>query len=517
MSHNEVNHMDTQHETPIDSGEHNEKFELLILSEAGKPIYSYTKREDAVTLVPLCSALMEYAQKTQHETLRSVKTSDNLNITFMSRSPLIFIVIHQVDSYLDPVILVDQVEAQVISILTAKYLKKVFVERPTFDLKKLIYGSEKLIDAITNLSAFVMKLEWPWVQSFLAVTSTSQSSNVGTTMSQPLPSRPHRVLVPIVSMLSSARESIQSILSNVVSSNSKNIVFSLLFRVYKIEERDDETQSQPGTSDEAVSEDNDKSMRFKLMAVCNHHDKHKIKIADIHIVLALVTGSRFQLGSAESLWLPVCLPRFNSDAFLHSYISCLNNTENCIVMMSIDRDEFTTCQKMRNIVEEKLDVFLKDSNHQKSKVFDQISPLVHPVLLDLQDKLMSNTLSEEELAEVQQQAKIYNSKLELFHARQLQFLWYQTNRQVLWWQRSANKQLSPTLFYVTKKMLNSSLKILWLKLADDTVFLGWHVATFQLYAQFDSTITATEATEVVQRITTWIRKEEDNFSIKDYK
>lgn len=476
------------------------KFELLILSEAGKPVYSYTKREDAVTLVPLCSALMEYAQKTQHETLRSVKTSDDLCISFMSRSPLIFIVIHQINSYLDATILVDQVEAQVISILTAKYLKKVFIERPTFDLKKLIYGSEKLIDAITNLSAFITRLEWPWVQSFLAVT--------GPTLSQPLPSRPHRVLVPIVSMLPSARDGIQTILGNVVSSNSKNIVFSLLFRVYKKEERDDDTDNTSGIGDEAI--------RFKLMALCNHHDRHKIKIADIHIILALITGSRVQLGSAESLWLPVCLPRFNRDAFLHTYISCLNEMENCIVMMSIDRDEFSICQIMRNLIEEKLDAYLKDNN-QKSKVFDQISPLVHPVLLELQDKLMSNTLSEEELAEVQQQAKIYNSKLELFHARQLQFLWYQTSRHVLWWQRSANKQLGPTLFYVTKKMLSSSLKILWLKLADDTVFLGWHVATFQLYAQFDNTITATEATEVVQRITTWIRKEEDNFSIKDYK
>lgn len=508
--------MSTGHQSGPANHARGERFELLILSEAGKPIYSYTKREDAVTVMPLCSALMDYAQKTQNEALKSIKTSDNLIINFMPRSPLIFIVIHEVDSYVDPVILVDQVEAQVVSILTLKYLKNVFIERPTFDLKRLIYGSEKLIDAVTNLSAFVTKLDWPWVQTFLAVSSTpALMSNSGTNLNQPLPTRPHRVLVPVVSMVSGARESIQGIINNVVSSSSKNIVFSLLFRVLRSEEND-ERSNNSSSVEQTTSDQVQSDMRFKLMTVCNHHERHKIKIADIHIILALVTGSRVQLASAESLWLPVCLPRFNKDAFLHSYISCLNNTENCIVMMSIDRDEFTTCQSIRNIIEEKLEVHLKDA-HQKSKVYYQMSPLVHPVLLDLQDKFMSNTLSNEELAEVQQQAKIYNSKIELYHARQLQFLWYQTNRQVLWWQRSASKKMNPTLFYMTRKMLNSSLKILWLKLADDSVFLGWHVATFQLYAQFDNTIIPSEATEVVQRITTWIKKEEENFSIKDYK
>lgn len=504
--------MSASYDKPPANDERDEKFELLILSEAGKPIYSYSKREDAVTVMPLCSALIEYAQKTQNEALRSVKTSDNVIISFMSRSPLIFVVLHELDSYVDPVILVDQVEAQVVSILTSKYLRNVFTERPTFDLKRLIYGSEKLIDAITNLSAFVTRLDWPWVQTFLAVQPTLSQPASPAPSSSPLPLRPHRVLVPVVSMLSSARDTIQSIINNVVSSNSKSIVFSLLFRVLK----DEEGSNSPRDNEDITGENNESVMRFKLMTVCNHHDKHKIKIADIHIILALVTGSRVQLGSAESLWLPVCLPRFNKDAFLHSYISCLNSTENCIVMLSIDRDEFSTCQRMRDTIEEKLESYLKDTN-QKSKVYYQMSPLVHPVLLDLQDKLMSNTLSNDELAEVQQQAKIYNSKVELYHARQLQFLWYQTNRQVLWWQRSASKQMNPTLFYMTKKMLNSSLKILWLKLADDTVFLGWHVATFQLYAQFDSTIIPTEATEVVQRITTWIKKEEENFSIKGYK
>lgn len=476
----------------------NDRFELLILSESGKPIYSFSKRTDAVTLMPLCSTLINYAQKAQKETLMSMKTSDNLMISFTTRSPLIIIVIHEASSYVDPLVLVEQVEAQIISILTARTLRSVFEERPTFDLKRLLYGSEKLIDSIANLSVSVAKLEWPWVQSFLAVTSSNSVSS-NSTPSLLMPSRPHRILIPVAMVASSTRDTIHNIICDRVTANSKNMVFSLLFRIVSLN-----------------GENEHDEVSFKLITVCNHHSKHKLKNADIHILLALLDGSRTQLPSVESLWMPVCLPRFNQDAFLHCYISYTNEMKHCLVMLNVDRDEFSNCQKARHSVEEKLDILSKESN-QKEKLYYQLSPLVHPVLQELQEKIISKRLSNDELVEVQQQAQSYNTKPDMYNTRQLQFLWYQTSKQVLWWQRSATKSMSSVLYYVTKKMLQSSLKILWLKLANDTVLLGWHVPTFQLYAQFDNTITTNEATEVIQRITNWIKKEEDNFSIKDYR
>lgn len=508
------------------SSKRRDRLELLILSEAGKPIYSFSKREDIVTLMPLCSALINYANKVQKETLHSMRTSDNLMISFTSRSPLIIIVIHELNSYVDALLLVEQVEAQITSIITAKTLRSVFEERPTFDLKKLLYGSEKLIDSISSLSVSVPKLGWPLVQAFLAVTSSSANNSNATaskllpTFSIMLPSRPHRVLIPIVTMPSGTRDTMHSILCDGISANSKNMVFSLLFRIILPNDESDQAM-QDGSSDTGDPQDDEKEdymndANFRLITICNHHNKHKLQILDIHILLALLDGSKTQLSSVESLWMPVCLPRFNQDAFLHAYISYLNDMKNCLVLLSVDRDEFANCQKARNAIENKLDVLYKDSN-LRGKIYYQMSPLVHPVLLQLQDKLVSNTLTGDELAEAQQKAQIYNSKLELYHARQLQFLWYQSGKQVLWWQRCESKSPSPILFYITRKMLQTSLKILWLKLSNDSVFLGWHVPSFQLYAQFDNTIRTSEATEVIQRITNWIKKEEDNFSIKDYR
>lgn len=500
------------------------RFELLIMSEAGKPIYSHSKREDAVTLMPLCSTLLNYAKKAQKENLLSMRASDNLMINFAPRPPLIIIVIYESDSNVDPSILVDQVEAQLISILTAKVLRSVFEDRPTFDLKRLLYGSEKLIDSIVNLSVSIPILAWPWVEAFLAVTSTGTSpdptnnlNNLALTNNSTLPSKPHRVLIPIVSMPPGTRDAFQNIISSTVASNSKNIVFSLLFRVVKSNIDEDQEMAQIATEGDSDQQQQQPQIdSFKLITVCNHHNRHKLKVADIQIILSLLNGFKAQLSSVESLWMPVCLPRFNQDAFLHSYITYTNKMENCLIILSVDRDEFSNCQKSKDKIEEKIDSLMSDSSY-KSKIYYQLPPLVHPVLLELQDKLVNSTISPEELAEAKSQALIYNSKTELYHARQLQFLWYQTNKQVLWWQRSLSKSLNLFLSYVSKKMLQSSLKTLWTKLKDDSIFLGWQVSTFQLYAQFDSTITTNEAMEVIQSITSWIKKEEENFSMKDYR
>lgn len=514
------------------------QFDLLIMSEAGKPIYCYSKREDAVTLMPLCCSLLNYAKKAQKETISSIKTSDNLIINFSIKSPVIIVLIHESNFDLDPVILIDQVEAQLISILTAKTLRSILKERPTYDLKKLIYGSEKLIDAIANIENRFSRLSWPQVQSFLPITlQPNNSSDTNTQSSLPnAPAKPHRILVPLVIMAPNARESLHNTLSTVISNSSKNVVFSLLFQLVKPDGPslyDHYEQQNQGDKETDVDLDysltqqsteqasNDKyglknSISFQLITICNHHNRHKLDVADIHIIYALLNGTRSQLEAVDFLWMPVCLPRFNEDAFMHTYMSFTNQKNFCLVIFSVDREEFSNCREAKTMIEQKIEKLLLEPT-QRSKMFYQLSPLVHPVLLELQEKLTNCSLSENDLAEVQQQALIYNNKLELYHSRQLQFVWYQTNKQVLWWQRSSKCSISPIIYYVNRKMFESSLKTLWLKLTDNSSFLGWHAPTFQLYTQFDRTITTNEATEVIQRITNWIKKEEDNFNLKEYR
>jgi hypothetical protein len=116
------------------------ELDVFVMSESGKPVYCYTRREDSVTLMGVCVALINFVEQTLNDSMRSINTSSGLQITFSVKTPLIFVVISRINSGIDASILINQVNAQIISILTSKTLKSVFIQRPTFDLKRLLSG-----------------------------------------------------------------------------------------------------------------------------------------------------------------------------------------------------------------------------------------------------------------------------------------------------------------------------------------------------------------------------------------
>lgn len=118
----------------------NDNVDLFVMSEAGKPVYCYSRREDSVTLMGVCVALINVVQNTQNDTIRHILTRTGLRITFSLKSPLIYCVAYRVNTGIDASVLINQVNAQIISILTSKTLKSVFEQRPTFDLKRLLSG-----------------------------------------------------------------------------------------------------------------------------------------------------------------------------------------------------------------------------------------------------------------------------------------------------------------------------------------------------------------------------------------
>ena len=98
----------------------------------------------------------------------------------------------------------------------------------------------------------------------------------------------------------------------------------------------------------------------------------------------------------------------------------------------------------------------------------------------------------------------------------LQYICHQTPRHCIIWQASINTEFSPLNYYLIDRMQRSSLKTCWLRSSrHHCSLLGWHSATFQLYAQFDLTISQYEALDTVQSFIKWFKKEEDKLIIKD--
>ncbi len=310
-------------------------------------------------------------------------------------------------------------------------------------------GSEKLIDTLIdiiltpingNKSTKVSK-KFNNVNAYVT-SSMSSSRTVGS--QSIINTRNHfssRVYIPIL----------------LLSSSTQNVIFSILFSV---DNRNSDHNNQNMTNNNEIN----------LIIACNHNSKARLNPLDIQLIYSLVIASESQLSSVESFWLPICLPRFDANNFLHAHISYLNNAY-CLALLTTDRENFHKCQ------------VIKDS------IIDRLAK-VH---LTSSQSLLSD-----------------------LNQPQLQYLWYQSNRQSVLWQQSILSDFSSINYYITDRMLKSSLKTFWLRSETDGLLLGWHSPTFQLYAQFDVTITQLQALSAISPIVKWIKKEEEKFFIKDY-
>lgn len=56
--------------------------------------------------------------------------------------------------------------------------------------------------------------------------------------------------------------------------------------------------------------------------------------------------------SAES-WTPICLPKFDSDGFLHAHVSYLaDDCQACLLLLSVEKDVFFTLSEAKQKITE---------------------------------------------------------------------------------------------------------------------------------------------------------------------
>ena len=493
-------------------------FDLFILSEAGKPIYCYNRRPDVITLLPLCQALINYFQETQQDTLRSVHTRNGLRVTFSVKSPLIIVAVTHLLSGLDPSLLINQINAQIVSILTNTMLRSVFKQSATFDLRRLLTGSEKMLDSmienglidrtVNNYTLFdsAADARQPTVNYFLSSVIQPYSnvvrqnalaispSNGSVYSGQVYKAHLNRALVPLVPLTSSLREQLTNLLVSSVSStsNSSDMLFSFLLRFPSA--IDSSTSASFVSATPITSGDplhgRSGDCHLELFTIANHQPRHaKLDLLDLHLLFNLLRVSQTQLLSVESLWLPVCLPRFNNNAFVHAHISHLGSapvhlesdqsSTLGLVLLTTSRNDFDRCQQVKSLIHERL-----------SKLVNQIP--IPSTAADLQ-------------------------------VAGLHMFWYQSIRppSIIWKSAHCGNPLlckfDCLVNLVANRMIGSQLKTLWLRSDRHCVaMLGWHSPSFQLYAQFDVTTSQTCALNATQNIIKYIKKEEDKMAVKDY-
>ncbi|XP_016144288.1 vacuolar fusion protein MON1 homolog B-like isoform X2 [Sinocyclocheilus grahami] len=263
---------------------------VFVLSEAGKPIYSRYGSEEALSsTMGVMMALVSFVQS-GNNIIRSVY-SDEHTVVFMQQGPLVLVSVsssRQSEQQLCNELL--YVYNQIISMLTQASINRIFEHKKNYDLRRLLVGSEKILDGLLNL----------------------------------VDSDPSFLLsaVHCLPLASSLRDSLSQILQKAIT---PNLVFSILIA---------------------------KNQLLTIVQEKMVIDEARLEPADLHLLLNLIgASSAFQAGE---IWTPICLPSFNPDCYFYAYISYLDPPECtvCLVLLSTDKEAFYSVAECKRKIEE---------------------------------------------------------------------------------------------------------------------------------------------------------------------
>ncbi|KAI0755027.1 trafficking protein Mon1-domain-containing protein [Daedaleopsis nitida] len=151
---------------------------------------------------------------------------------------------------------------QILSVVSAEQLRRMFAQRRNFDLRRLLGGAEPFLFSLLS------RLEWDLAMS----TSSLHCLKLNPTL----------------------RKSIADIL--VPTSKIKEMLYVILFAQGRVI-----TLVRP--------------------------KKHSIHPSDLHILMNTIHSPSILNNSAAASWLPVCLPKFNSAAFVNAYVIFLPRSD----------------------------------------------------------------------------------------------------------------------------------------------------------------------------------------------
>ncbi|XP_052465636.1 vacuolar fusion protein MON1 homolog B isoform X1 [Carassius gibelio] len=403
---------------------------VFVLSEAGKPIYSRYGSEEALSsTMGVMMALVSFVQSGDN-IIRSVY-SDEHTVVFMQLGPLVLVSVsssRQSEQQLRNELL--YVYNQIISMLTQASITRIFEHKKNYDLRRLLAGSEKILDGLLNL----------------------------------VDSDPSFLLsaVHCLPLASSLRDSLSQILQKAIT---PNLVFSILIA---------------------------KNQLLTIVQEKMVIDEARLEPADLHLLLNLIgASSAFQAGE---IWTPICLPSFNPDCYFYAYISYLDPPECtvCLVLLSTDKEAFYSVAGCKRKIEEAMQtqnalssiakahsysvsqVGVSDLRHFMYKPFDV--PDNHRQLTQFTSPEMEAPYSSEE--EQMRLLDLYRDMHGRIHStsRSLKLIYHVAERETLLaWVTSKFELYTCFSPLVTKTCaINAITKLLrWIKKEEDRLFIRY--------------------------------------------
>lgn len=272
------------------------KKHIFILSEAGKPIYSLNGSEDKLAILfGIIQALVSFVENTQ-DVITSIHAK-GIQFVFMTKSHLILVAASRTNMSVTQLQMqLNDVHNQILSTLTFAQLTKIFQQRKNFDLRRLLEGSERLINNLLLNDSSNKKV----------------TNNVFAFLTNSI-----RCLPLQTSMRNSIANAIRDNCGKI-----KNLVFAILIAKNRL-----------------VS-----LMRMK---------KYSIHPSDLRLIFNLIDST--ESFKASENWTPICLPKFDLNGYLHAHVSYLEDTcPACLLLLTVDRDDFFTLSNAKKAITEKL-------------------------------------------------------------------------------------------------------------------------------------------------------------------
>jgi len=239
---------------------------IIIMSQAGKPIFSRFGSVETVThQCGLIQALRTAALPAQLGEMQSLQAG-RLSMVLMTVGSITLLSIQNKSRHPSELFARLQLEylyAQLIFIMTDQ-IHKIYQQDPAYDLRSMIVSNENLLHGILDESG-------------------PNGCHAGPMLVEAIP-----MLHPISPK---ARQHVSKTLQS-IGQTTENTAFALLITGGKL-----------------------------LSLVQPAFRPHQLRVSDLHLLLNLL--NRRGMHNSE-LWIPVCLPRFHSSAFMHAYTKCLD-------------------------------------------------------------------------------------------------------------------------------------------------------------------------------------------------
>lgn len=249
------------------------KKHFFILSSAGKPIYSMHGSDEVIAgYMGIIQTIMSFFKENNNDNLRSFVTKNKTRFTFYNQSPIILMAVSSRDE--TDLQLLQQLQFLynfLLLTLSKPHINRVFAKRENYDLRKLLGRSDiACLDSICN--------------------DLSNSLNPGLIIGG----------LQAIKMKSSIRRSLEGLM---IENRSPNLLYGLIV-----------------------------APKGRLITVLRPK-RHSLHTSDLQLLFEMVFNTNTFKTTAddsyseEEFWVPTCLPKFNLNGFLYSFIKFIDLTK----------------------------------------------------------------------------------------------------------------------------------------------------------------------------------------------